>query len=373
MTRGQVLRRRVRAQQLDRAPGTAAGPHDVAVLSLGVQDTGPDGSLWALVVRGVEATADRWPDDLALAWTLRGAPHAYRRQDLPAVQRAVRPCSDADAAKRIMNAATPLRSAGITPVDALEHVARTMRDVVTDPLDKGSLSTRMTAELPEPYLRWCAPCGATHMYEMPFRLAALHAGLELEPGTSPPVVGRSPGFPSAQIGVVARAEDDDDGPFDLVRLVLHLLGPLTPRQVAAFLDAPVKDVTARWPDDVVPVAIEDVGTADLLEEDVPALETTDRGSPPVVRLVGPYDLYLQARDRDLLVPDAGRHKALWPVLGRPGAVLVDGEVAGTWRPRASGRRLALELDEWVPWDATTRRAVAAEHERLAAFRGADPA
>ncbi|GIG21890.1 hypothetical protein Cch01nite_26140 [Cellulomonas chitinilytica] len=370
-----MLRHRVRVQQLDRAPGAARAPTDVVTLDLGVQDTGPDGSLWALAVRGADVTSQHWPDDLALAWTLRGAPHAYRRHDLPAVQRAVRPYSDADAGKRLLNATTPLRAAGIDPTDALAHVARTMRRVVTHPLDKGSLSTRMTAELTEPYLRWCGPCHATHMYEMPFRLAALHAGLELEPGTSPPVVRRAPGFPTAQVAVVARSDDDrDDGPFDLVRLVLHLLGPLTPKQVASFLDAPVKDVAARWPADVVPVAVADVGTADLLADDVEALDAAaDADGPPAVRLVGPYDLFLQARDRTLLVPDAARHKALWPVLGRPGAVLVDGEVAGTWRPRATGGRLALELDEWVPWDAATRRAVAAEHERLAAFRGAAPA
>jgi len=42
-----------------------------------VQGTGPDGSAWALHIRGVDNPLF---DDLALAWTLRGAPHAYRRE-----------------------------------------------------------------------------------------------------------------------------------------------------------------------------------------------------------------------------------------------------------------------------------------------------
>lgn len=375
----QVRRYRVRAQQLDRAPDARRAVTDAAVLDAGVQDTGPDGALWALALRGVPVSAGAWPDGLAMAWSVRGAPHAYRRADLPAVQRALRPYSDADAGKRIYDAAKPLRAAGIRPVDALARVARTMHGVVDGPTAKGALSTRMTAELDEPYLRWCRPCGATHMFEMPFRLGALHAGLELEPGTSPPVLRRAPGFPAAQVGAVERdgATGDGDGAHDLVRGVLHLLGPATPQDVAAFLDAPVADVRRRWPADAVEVAVAGA-RASVLTEDVPALR--DAAEPaagasgdPVVRLLGPYDLFLQARDREVLVPDAARRKALWPVLGRPGAVLAGGDVVGTWRPRAKGRRLGVELDPWVPWDRALTAAVAEQHARLAAFRGAEVA
>ena len=67
-----VLRFRVQAQELD---ATTTRRHDAAVLDLGVQDTGPDGAGWALAVRGARPPAD----DLVLAWSLRGAPHHYRR------------------------------------------------------------------------------------------------------------------------------------------------------------------------------------------------------------------------------------------------------------------------------------------------------
>ena len=63
--------------------------------------------------------------------------------------------------------------------------AARMREIVTGPMVKGEMSTRLTAVLDEPYLRDCVPCGATHVHEQSFRLAALRAGLEPEPGSSP--------------------------------------------------------------------------------------------------------------------------------------------------------------------------------------------
>jgi hypothetical protein len=89
VSRRQVLRFRLRRHQLDREPGTAGGPDDVALLDYGVQDTGPDGAAWALRLRGA-MPGDA--DDLALTWTLRGgAPHAYRRPGLAAVAVATAP------------------------------------------------------------------------------------------------------------------------------------------------------------------------------------------------------------------------------------------------------------------------------------------
>ena len=231
-----------------------------------------------------------------------------------------------------------------------------MRRVVTRPTVKGEVSSRLTAVMPEPYLRWCNPCQATHLYEMPFRLAAVRAGLELQPGTSPPVLQRVRGLRVAR-RPAARHE--------LVRAYLRFLGPSTPQLVAGFLDAPVTEVKARWPEDVVEVDL-DGQRRWLLADSVDLL-----GRPPATtRLLGPYDLYLQGKDRPLLVHDPARAKALWPVIGRPGAVLHDGEVVGSWRPRITGRRLRLDV---VLWSArrTARQLVADQAERLAAYRGVD--
>ncbi|MGO1934536.1 MAG: hypothetical protein ACTH5E_11645, partial [Cellulosimicrobium funkei] len=73
LSRADVLAARWHAHELDREPGAAAAVTDVAVLDLGVQDTGSDGAAWALAVRGAPDVAPgTLPPDLALAWTLRG-------------------------------------------------------------------------------------------------------------------------------------------------------------------------------------------------------------------------------------------------------------------------------------------------------------
>ncbi|MBW3574800.1 MAG: winged helix DNA-binding domain-containing protein [Actinobacteria bacterium] len=369
--REEVLAFRVRQHQLDRPAASGAGPADVALLDYGVQDTGPDGAAWALALRGGPSGS---LDDLALTWTLRGAPHAYRRSALGAVAVATAPLSEADAAKRIFDAAKPLKAAGIPVLGALRVIADHLRDIVTTPTVKGDASTRLTALLDEPYLRACRPCGTTHAYEMPFRLAALHAGLELEAGTSPPVLRRIPGLRPERYG---RLAGEADAGTDVIRNHLRFYGPTRVGDVARFLDAPVKEVKAHWPADAVEVAVADgasvgrPGVRFVLEADLDALTGARSGSAArTVRLLGPYDPYLQLRDRELLVADEQRRKDLWRVLGRPGAIVADGEILGTWRPRASGRGFTVRIDAWAPLDNGDRSQVEEQAERLAAHRGA---
>ena len=70
VARSDILAFRMHAQGLDSAPGSVAAP-DVPILDTGVQDTGPDGTGWALVNRGAHVGEVADPDLLALAWTLR--------------------------------------------------------------------------------------------------------------------------------------------------------------------------------------------------------------------------------------------------------------------------------------------------------------
>ncbi|GAA2106871.1 crosslink repair DNA glycosylase YcaQ family protein [Microlunatus panaciterrae] len=372
VSRAALLRYRLHAQQLDRALDPVREITDASVLDLGVQFSGNESASWSLVSRGVSVptpAALNSAPGVALAWTLRGAPHFYRRADLADVQVATSPFSEADAGKRIYDANRPLKAAGIPALAALTAVAAEMRALVRQPMGKGELSSRLAEIMPAEYLRFCRPCNATHLYEMPFRLAALHAGLELEPGTSPPVLRRIPGWPKRQVGpatdpLVAATH------IQPIRAYLRLFGPATPQQVAAFLDAPVADIRRHWPADTVDILLDTrSSTSSALVESLPLLTAPPGDDQGQVRLLNGYDLFMQCRDRELLVPDPARHKELWPVLGRPGVMLLGAEVIGSWRPKASGSRFTLRVTHWTRPTREVLAALEGQAELLARHRG----
>lgn len=364
-TRADVIAHRIHAQQLDR-PLAERPLTDAATLDIGIQDTGRDAASWSLVNRGVAVSG---PDELndshllACVWSLRASPHFYRRSELPDVLVAVSPYSDADADKRIIGADQPLKAAGIPTRQALGVVAERMRRIVDKPMVKGEVSTRLTKKLDPPYLRTCVPCQAVHAWEMPFRLGALCGGLELEAGTSPPMLRRIPGWPRRQAGP---ALDPMAAPAHLqpIRAYLRLLGPATPGDVAGFMDASVADVKDHWPDDALAVTVEGK-KAWLLGDDRPPRAVPDSK----VWLLGPFDLLLQGKDRSVLVPDRARHKALWPALGRPGAVLSGTDIIGLWRPKAAGKNFSVRLDVWAEPTPGVRGRIEEQAGLLAEHRG----
>lgn len=371
LTRAEVLGFRWRAHGLDTETGRATVA-SIAILDLGIQDTG-EGARWALHNRGLamSAQAGSFHDELLYSWTLRGAPHAYRRVDAAAIAVATAPLDERDAGKRIFDAAKPLRDKGIPFVEGLTRVARTEREIVTAPTVKGAMSTALTARLPAEHLRFCRPCNATHSYEQPFRIAALQAGLELEPDTSPPVLRRIPRLRAPMFGKPGTAAAPR---FDVVRGYLRFFGPTRPKDVAAYLDAPLASVKAHWPVDTVPVHVDGVdggkaGELQLLAEDADATAAGPADSGRV-HLLGAFDPWLQLRDRDLLVADPLHAKDLWRTLGRPGAVVRDGEVIGTWRPRSAAGTLNLLVAPWSTWPRKVTDAVHQQAEALAEYRGA---
>ncbi|HEX6423664.1 MAG TPA: crosslink repair DNA glycosylase YcaQ family protein [Acidimicrobiales bacterium] len=361
VTRSQVLANRVVAQGLDRS---GAAPDDLAGTDLGWLDSPAGSAAQALAARLPTPAAVEVPGDWPLVWGLRGAPHRHRPGDLRALARAAWPVDDADAAARLGGAAPQLAAAGLAPLDALRATAEALADVVAGPTVKGDASTALTRAAPEACSAWCRSCGAVHVQDQLMRLAALPAGLRLEAGTSPPVLVPIDGWP----GVPGRHE----GGGALVDAYLRVHGPATPRDATVYLQTTQRVVKTGWPQGLVEVRVDGVGArprrAWLPEDLLDGLLTAP--PPDLVRLLPRSDPWLLSRDRELTVPDKARRKVLWPVLGAPGGVLVDGEIAGAWRTRAAGGRLDITVTPFDRLPARVRAAVDGEAARVAAARAA---
>lgn len=329
VTREQAVAFRVAAQGLARRSADDVA----ALLDLGVQHR-ESSVVVALAARLPDApAADGSPPGGMLAWTHRAAPHRHLPADLARWARALRPLSDADAASRL--AWTAEQSAAFGPLAAIDRVAEVLSRTVDGPMTKGELSTVVSRELPRALQRDCPACGVWHVYDHLLRLGALPAGMTLDGGRVLRALPADDGW----CGPTGPAEPTDAA--DLVTAAVRVFGPVATADLAAWIGTfagalrPVLEVA-----DLVAVRVE--GRRAWVARDQEAL-LRDPPSGPDLRLLPPFDPLLSARDRALLVPDAGLRRAIWPALGHPGAVLVGTEVVGTWRPRASGGALTVEV------------------------------
>jgi hypothetical protein len=359
LDREQVMAYRIAAGGLHRDTKTAA---DLAVLDVGVQHTVADSVAMALAARlpdpadAVTAVAvDN--KEFSVVWTHRGASHFSRTADLRALANDLWPRSEDDAIARLAGAGVMFRKSGISGLDAWRAAADALRAVVGKELVKGTVSTEVTKKLPREYGYDCRSCKAWHIYGSLFQAAGLAAGVQLfsgSPSTLAPVPKRWP---------VPKKTGQADRP---VRAYLHLLGPATMSEIAAFLATTQKEAKQMMPADAVEVMVAG-HKAFALESDLDGLR--DAPAPDLVRLLPPFDPMLQPRDRELIVPDEANRKAMWRMIGNPGAVLVDGEVAGAWKSKFVRKRLTITIEEFLPMPRAVKKKIGEEAATVAAVRG----
>jgi hypothetical protein len=104
-----------------------------------------------------------------------------------------------------------------------------------------------------------------------------------------------------------------------------------------------------------------IGEAWILARDEPGFREPP-GPSAAARLLPSGDAYFLhwGAGRELLVPDAARRAELWTTRVWPGAVLVAGEIIGTWR-RAQAD---LSIQAWRKLTRAERDAVEAEAHAL---------
>jgi len=155
------------------------------------------------------------------------------------------------------------------------------------------------------------------------------------------------------------AIDPADARHELLRRYLHVFGPGTPEGFAEW--AGVSSVAARAAFagrglSLVRVRTP-IGDGWILAADETRFRSSQLAAAPA-RLLPSGDTFflLQGADRELLVPDAARRAMLWTPRVWPGAILVEGELVGTWRRSQS----VVTVEPWQKLTAAQRRAVEEE-------------
>ncbi len=150
---------------------------------------------------------------------------------------------------------------------------------------------------------------------------------------------------------------------ELARRYLRVLGPGTLDGFLAW--AGIRPARGRATFDALATELVPVrtpaGDAWILAADEPAFHDPP-DDPAPVRLLPSGDTFFLygGADRELLVPDAGQRALLWPSRVWPGALVLDGEVAGTWR--RSDEQVVVA--PWRPLSDVERSAVEAEASAL---------
>jgi DNA glycosylase AlkZ-like len=163
--------------------------------------------------------------------------------------------------------------------------------------------------------------------------------------------------------VAAPKIDPADACRELARRYLHIFGPTTADGFARWAGISRRSAAAAFSSlegSLLPVR-SPLGDEWLLAEDETAMRAAETAPAPA-RLLPSGDAYflLDGAERELLVPRADQRERLWTSRVWPGALLVEGEIRGTWR-RAQH---TLRIDTWGRLSRAQRDAIEAEARAL---------
>lgn len=319
LTRAQILSARRAIQSLDeRLPRGAASLRRAAWA--GLQDSMPRAAVLSLHARVEGTAADAWEArPLAQLWGPRYSAYVVPERDAAVFTLGRLPASG-----------------------ATRHVAEDLADRMARTLgDAPAVHSEAARALGEPANR--------------LRYATLTGRIRIRwDGARQPTIRVVP--PPALGEAEARRE--------LARRALHVFGPLTPEGFAAW--AGVQPRAAQITFDELRASLIPVGTPIgdgwILASD----EALFRGGrPPAApaRLLPSGDTYFlfhRLAERQLLVEGASERERLWTSRVWPGALLVSGEIVGTWR-RAD---TVVTVESWRRLSRAERHAVEAEAASL---------
>ncbi|MDC5697881.1 winged helix DNA-binding domain-containing protein [Intrasporangium calvum] len=184
-----------------------------------------------------------------------------------------------------------------------------------------------------------------------------------------PMIGKQPSFVLIDSWVPASREPTrEEGLATVVERYLRGHGPVTEKDVAGWLAHPLglaREALALLGDRVLREELD--GETWLTHADVPRRAA----GPTGVHLLPQWDEFLLGyRSRDLTLPDEhlarvvpGRNMVFQPTL------VIDGEVAGTWKRQESASGVRVEVSPFSPLTTTARRGLEASSAAYGQFLG----
>jgi len=195
--------------------------------------------------------------------------------------------------------------------------------------------------------------------------AALGVGNALRyAATTGTVAIRWDGARAPIVWTVAAAEiEPADARRELARRYLHIFGPATATGFARWAGISRRSAAAAFTSlegSLLPVR-SPLGDEWLLDEDERVIRVGETVAAPA-RLLPSGDAYflLHGAERELLLPREDQRQRLWTPRVWPGAMLVQGEICGTWRRTQH----TVRIDAWARPSRGVRDAIEAEASAL---------
>ena len=257
---------------------------------------------------------------LVCMWSVRGAPHAHRAEQLDLVRDALAPLESDDRGKRF--------------VQAVDEVAEALTRIVKGKTPKGDASRDVAETVSSSLVRYCERCKAMHVADGLFRAAGRQAQVVIGPEENRATML----YPRPRV----KQERVREPRAHLLQAFFRVNGPTSRTLYRDWQEAGTAGVSELWNaigDDLVRVRIAKK-RYDLPESLVNAVQKAQPAEG--VALVPPNDPYTRQVDRALLVPDPARRQKIFKALSGPGALLVDGEIAGSWRYRRSDALVSID-------------------------------
>jgi hypothetical protein len=381
-SRGDVIAFRLHAHHLterldERGLLGAAG-------ACGVQNSPPGSALLALHARVRNLTQERLDEAVAKdksllqSWSMRGAPFYFPISDAPIFTGGVLPPTEEAMRQFILGVGPAVDRLGLSVADAVELTGAQIGDVLAGRrLAIGELGVELATRIADTLStkqRTIWEEEGPHAAGQPLGEAVVHFCIRIltlqgvvcfapREGNKAPFI-----LVSEWLGSSIPDSDPKATRAELLRRYLHCYGPSTRADFAAWLGVRTGDADPWWsPIEKEMTQVDFDRTSWILTDDLDALRSppTPKGS----RLLPPRDPYTQLRDRETIV-DKKHHREVWMPVGDPGTILVDGGIAGVWRPRKSGRNLAISIKTFGSLPARNKKALQDEAEQVAQVRGA---